>query len=104
MRSATLVAEAPEWLAYDLPEGARGRFGGRYRGQTQKWFLFRFDGRGGGDRHPPSRRRRAQAGILGLALGALGGAARPRRAVQARGLRASRRLGSRRSRGLSGPA
>ena len=44
VRSATLLAEAPEWLAYDLPEGARGRFGGRYRGQTQKWFLFRFTG------------------------------------------------------------
>lgn len=44
VRSASLLAEAPEWLAYDLPEGARGRFGGRYRGQTQKWFLFRFEG------------------------------------------------------------
>lgn len=44
VRSTTLLAEAPEWLAYDLPDGARGRFGGRYRGQTQKWFLFRFTG------------------------------------------------------------
>jgi len=44
VRSATLLAEAQEWLAYDLPEDARARFGGRYRGQTQKWFLFRFDG------------------------------------------------------------
>ena len=44
VRSATLVAEAPEWLAYDLPDGAKSRFGGRYRGQTQKWFLFRFTG------------------------------------------------------------
>ena len=44
VRSATLIAEAPQWLAYDLPEEARGRFGGRYRGQTQKWFLFRFEG------------------------------------------------------------
>jgi putative (di)nucleoside polyphosphate hydrolase len=44
VRSATLVAEAPEWLAYDLPPGAKQRFGGRYRGQTQKWFLFRFEG------------------------------------------------------------
>ena len=45
VRSASLIAEAPEWLAYDLPDGARGRFGGRYRGQTQKWFLFRFEGK-----------------------------------------------------------
>ena len=44
VRSAALVAEAPEWLAYDLPEGGRSRFGGRYRGQTQKWALFRFTG------------------------------------------------------------
>jgi putative (di)nucleoside polyphosphate hydrolase len=44
VRSATLIAEAPQWLAYDLPEGAGQRFGGRYRGQTQKWFLFRFAG------------------------------------------------------------
>jgi putative (di)nucleoside polyphosphate hydrolase len=44
VRSATLLAEGPEWLAYDLPENARTRFGGRYLGQTQKWFLFRFEG------------------------------------------------------------
>ncbi len=44
VRSAALIAEAPQWLAYDLPETAKGRFGGRYRGQTQKWFLFRFQG------------------------------------------------------------
>ena len=42
--SAQFVAEAPEWLKYDLPETARGRWRGRYRGQTQKWFLFRFTG------------------------------------------------------------
>src|SRR5271154_6886813 len=44
VRSATLIAEAPEWLAYDLPEGARGRFGGRFSGRTQKKNLFRFTG------------------------------------------------------------
>jgi len=44
VRSATLIAEAPEWLSYELPEAARARFGGLYRGQTQKWFLFRFGG------------------------------------------------------------
>jgi putative (di)nucleoside polyphosphate hydrolase len=44
VRSAALIAEAPAWLAYDLPENAKSRFGGRYRGQTQKWFLFRFEG------------------------------------------------------------
>lgn len=44
VRSARLLAEAPQWLAYDLPSEARTRFGARYRGQTQKWFLFRFEG------------------------------------------------------------
>ena len=42
--STELIAELPEWLKYDLPEDARGRWSGRYRGQTQKWFLFRFVG------------------------------------------------------------
>ena len=44
VRSVELIAEMPEWLSYDLPDDARGRWGGRYRGQTQKWFLFRFIG------------------------------------------------------------
>jgi putative (di)nucleoside polyphosphate hydrolase len=40
-----IVAEVAEWLAYDLPEDtAAGRWGGRYRGQTQKWFALRFTG------------------------------------------------------------
>jgi putative (di)nucleoside polyphosphate hydrolase len=37
------LGEAPLWLKYDLPPHA-GRWRGRYRGQTQKWFAFRFDG------------------------------------------------------------
>jgi len=45
VRSIELIAELPEWLSYDLPEEARNRWAGRYRGQTQKWFLFRFTGR-----------------------------------------------------------
>ena len=44
VRSARLIGEAPRWLAYDLPEDARTRFGAKYRGQTQRWFLFRFEG------------------------------------------------------------
>jgi putative (di)nucleoside polyphosphate hydrolase len=42
--SVALVAEAPDWLSYDLPETALGRWRGRYRGQTQRWFLLRFTG------------------------------------------------------------
>lgn len=45
VRSVDLVAEAPEWLAYDLPGAlTRKSWRGRYRGQTQKWFAFRFTG------------------------------------------------------------
>lgn len=43
--SASLIAEAPDWFAYDLPPDiAQKAWGGRYRGQTQKWFALRFDG------------------------------------------------------------
>ncbi len=40
-----LLEEAPGWLRYDLPEYLRGRvWAGRYRGQEQKWFAFRYLG------------------------------------------------------------
>ncbi len=43
--SAELIAEAPEWYRYDLPEHLIGvSWKGRYRGQTQKWFAMRFTG------------------------------------------------------------
>jgi len=43
---AEIVAEHPEWLTYDLPPALRGRlWGGRYRGQCQKWYALRFLGR-----------------------------------------------------------
>ena len=43
--SVVLLAEAPDWLKYDLPpEALTGRWKGRYRGQMQKWFAFRFAG------------------------------------------------------------
>jgi len=39
------VAEAEGWLSYDLPADlARRVWGGRYRGQAQKWFAARFLG------------------------------------------------------------
>jgi putative (di)nucleoside polyphosphate hydrolase len=44
VRSIELIAELPRWLNYDLPEAARRGWGRRFRGQTQKWFLFRFVG------------------------------------------------------------
>ena len=43
--SARLLAEAADWLTYDLPEDVgRKAWKGRYKGQTQKWFALRFTG------------------------------------------------------------
>ncbi|MGF9695178.1 RNA pyrophosphohydrolase [Rhizobium sp. 0TCS1.26] len=45
MRSVSLLAEAPDWINYDLPQHMIGiGLKGRYRGQTQRWFAFRFEG------------------------------------------------------------
>jgi putative (di)nucleoside polyphosphate hydrolase len=45
---ADLLGESRGWLRYDLPtELARGMWGGRYRGQQQKWFAMRFTGTDG---------------------------------------------------------
>ena len=42
---ARLLAESRVWRAYDLPPDlARRLWGGRYRGQTQKWLAFAFEG------------------------------------------------------------
>ena len=43
-----LVAEAPEDLTYDLPPELIGKvWKGKFRGQRQRWFLFRFLGEDG---------------------------------------------------------
>lgn len=40
------VAKTHGWVTYDLPSELLGKvWGGKYRGQRQKWFLFRFKGR-----------------------------------------------------------
>jgi putative (di)nucleoside polyphosphate hydrolase len=44
--AAEILGESRRWLKYDLPvELARTVWGGRYRGQRQKWFAMRFTGR-----------------------------------------------------------
>ncbi len=45
MRSVSVLAETPGWLRYDLPPELVGKaWGGKYRGQEQKWFVVRFRG------------------------------------------------------------
>ncbi len=42
--AVTLLDRTKGWVTYDLPPDLLGRvWGGRYRGQKQKWFLFRLD-------------------------------------------------------------
>ncbi len=43
--AVTIVAETADWIPYDLPHYLVPKlWKGRYRGQTQKWFLMRFIG------------------------------------------------------------
>ena len=43
--NAEIIAESRGWLSYDLPpDMAATIWGGRYRGQRQKWFAARFLG------------------------------------------------------------
>lgn len=45
MRSVRIIGETPGWLCYDLPTELQGKaWGGRYRGQKQKWYALRFYG------------------------------------------------------------
>jgi putative (di)nucleoside polyphosphate hydrolase len=45
IKTATLIAEAPNWINYDLPAHLIGiALKGKYRGQSQRWFAFRFEG------------------------------------------------------------
>ena len=39
------IAKTEDWLTYDLPDELIGKvWGGKYRGQRQKWFLLRYLG------------------------------------------------------------
>lgn len=45
IQSVTLLAQTQGWIGYDLPVDKVGvALKGKYRGQTQKWFAFRFEG------------------------------------------------------------
>lgn len=47
--SAEFLAETPYWLTYDFPlkvkQKLNRRWGTNYKGQAQKWFLFKFTGK-----------------------------------------------------------
>ncbi len=62
VRSVQMLAESSGWLAYDLPSKVgKSAWRGKYRGQKQKWFAFRFTGddgeidvkHPGGGKHKP---------------------------------------------------
>ena len=45
IRSVEKLGEIAEWLAYDIPRDIVGQaWGGKYRGQKQKWYALRFTG------------------------------------------------------------
>jgi putative (di)nucleoside polyphosphate hydrolase len=62
IRSIERVGEIEEWLTYDIPREIVGQaWKGKYRGQKQKWYAFRFTGdeseidvaHPGGGKHKP---------------------------------------------------
>ena len=62
IRSVERLGVIDDWLSYDLPgDLASHAWGGKYRGQTQKWFALRFCGNDreiniatpGGGKHEP---------------------------------------------------
>lgn len=45
VENATIIAESGRWRNYDLPDDLIGKvWGGKFRGQTQRWFAFRLLG------------------------------------------------------------
>ena len=45
IRSVELLGEIADWLVYDIPRAIVGQaWGGKYRGQKQKWYALRFTG------------------------------------------------------------
>ncbi|MBG1233556.1 RNA pyrophosphohydrolase [Aestuariivirga litoralis] len=44
--AVSLMKESERWYTYDLPDHLIGQsWKGKYRGQKQKWFAFRFEGK-----------------------------------------------------------
>jgi putative (di)nucleoside polyphosphate hydrolase len=84
--SVERIGEIKDWLIYDIPRSLVGQaWKGKYRGQKQKWYAFRFTGKDSeiDVEHPPAA---STSRIRGMALRSLEEASRPRRSFQARGL------------------
>ena len=48
IRSVEKLGEIPDWIYYDIPHDIVGQaWGGKYRGQKQKWYALRFTGEEG---------------------------------------------------------
>jgi len=46
VKSVKLIKELEGWLEYDLPSNLMGKiWDGKYRGQSQKWFVMKFLGK-----------------------------------------------------------
>ena len=46
IKSVILLKELDEWLEYNLPQNLMGKiWQGKYRGQRQKWFIMKFQGK-----------------------------------------------------------
>lgn len=43
IKDAEFVYEYPEWINYDFPADLKIELAKKYRGQTQRWFLFYWD-------------------------------------------------------------
>jgi len=45
IKNIKLIKELDDWLIYNLPSNLLGKiWGGKYRGQKQKWFIMKFTG------------------------------------------------------------
>tara|TARA_B100001123_G_scaffold373944_1_gene438895 strand:+ start:398 stop:877 length:480 start_codon:yes stop_codon:yes gene_type:complete len=46
VKTIKVIKEIDGWLTYDLPNNLLGKiWGGKYRGQKQKWFIMKFIGK-----------------------------------------------------------
>ena len=86
IRSVEKLGEIKGWLTYDIPRDIVGEaWGGKYRGQKQKWYALRFTGKDS-EIDIAQSGRRSRPGVRRMALGADAESPRPGGAVQAQDL------------------